>query len=73
MVSRHIENKYYGDKNEHLRYPIERSRSAHISGIRIPNASKELYSKLSFVVYQMKLLVNVKENIKPENSFGKYF
>jgi len=40
---------------------------------RIPNASKELYSKLSFVVYQMMLLVNVKENIKPENSFGKYF
>jgi hypothetical protein len=40
---------------------------------RIPNASKELYSKLSFVVYQMMLLVNVKESIKPENSFGKYF
>jgi hypothetical protein len=37
---------------------VERSRSAHISGIRIPNASKELYSKLSFVVYQMMLLKN---------------
>ncbi len=39
----------------------------------IPDSSKELYTKLSFVVYQMMLLVNMKENIKPENSFGNYF
>ena len=39
----------------------------------IPNDSKELYSKLSFVTYQMMILNNIQNGIEPVNSFGRYF
>jgi hypothetical protein len=39
----------------------------------VPNPSKELYTKLSFVAYQMLLLTNIQNDVTPENSFGKFF
>ncbi|HDL16157.1 MAG TPA: IS4/IS5 family transposase, partial [Euryarchaeota archaeon] len=39
----------------------------------IPNDSKELYSKLSFVAYQMMILNNIQNGIEPVNSFARYF
>ncbi len=38
-----------------------------------PNGSKELYSKLSFVAYQMMTLNNIQNGIEHVNSFARYF
>ena len=40
---------------------------------RIRKESRELYSKLNFVSYQLLLLTNLQNNVKPSNSFEKYF
>ncbi|GCC10297.1 hypothetical protein IPdc08_00320 [archaeon] len=39
----------------------------------IPNDSKELYNKLSFVTYQIMILNNIQNGIEPVNSFARYF
>lgn len=40
---------------------------------RIRKESRELYSKMNFVSYQILLLTNLQNGIKPANSFEKYF
>ena len=39
---------------------------------RIMEESKELYSKFSFVVYQLLLLTNLQNGVKDTHTFGKY-
>ncbi len=39
---------------------------------RIREKSRELYSKLNFVVYQLLLLTNLQNGIKPANAFASY-
>jgi len=39
---------------------------------RIREESRELYSKFNFVVYQLLLLTNLQNRVKPANAFGNY-
>ncbi|CAD6492870.1 MAG: hypothetical protein CHKLHMKO_00360 [Candidatus Argoarchaeum ethanivorans] len=39
---------------------------------RVRNESRELYSKINLVIYQLLLLTNLQNHIKPANSFENY-
>ncbi len=39
---------------------------------RIREENKELYSKINFVAYQLLLLTNLQNGVKPANSFETY-
>jgi hypothetical protein len=76
LRNQHLKDKTFPDSCK-LRSECERIHN-HIKNTvkfdvrHIMEKSRELYTKFSFVVYQLLLLTNLKNRIKPANSFENY-
>ncbi len=76
LRNQNLKNKTFPDSYK-LRKECERIHG-HIKNTvkfdvrRIREESKELYSKFSFVAYQLLLLTNLQNGIKPANAFENY-
>ncbi len=76
LRNQNLKNKTFPDSCK-LRKECERIHG-HIKNTvkfdvrRIREESKELYSKFSFVAYQLLLLTNLQNGIKPANAFENY-
>ena len=81
QVGMYLRNQNLKDKSspdsENLRAECERIHG-HIKNTvkfnvrRIMEESKELYSKFSFVAYQLLLLANLQNGVRDTHTFGKY-
>ncbi len=81
QVGMYLRNQNLKDKSapdsRNLREECERIHG-HIKNTvkfnvrRIMEESKELYSKFSFVAYQLLLLANLQNGVKDTHTFGKY-
>jgi hypothetical protein len=82
QVGMHLRNQNIGDElfNEQYKKRVECEKTnGHIKGTikfdirKVRNQSRRLYYLLSFVAYQLLVLIELQNKIEDRNSFGRYF